>query len=171
MPDAAAIDGADGLTHYGTRTVSVREDLSPAEQTVTLVHELAHVRMHGPDNEVATRHRGIREVEAESVAVMVAAAHGMEATAPSAAYVSDWASTVKDKSPVEVVQETGEKVRKVAGSILDALPTAQAGTGDPPGLSRDASAPSSERSGRAPAPLPEAPAQAQSAARVARGLR
>lgn len=152
VPDAAAIRGADGLTEYQTRTVSVREDFSPAEQVETLVHELAHVRMHGPDNEDAARHRGIREVEAESVALMVAAAHGMDATAPSALYVSDWATTVKDKSPVEVVQETGERVCKVAGSILDALPTMQAGTGDPPGLTRDAHA--QERPARAVAELP-----------------
>ena len=42
-----------------------------------------------------------------------------------------------DKSPVEVVQATGERVRKTAGTILDALPTVQVGAGDPPGLSRD----------------------------------
>lgn len=170
VPDAAAIDGADGLTHYGTRTVSVREDLSRAEQAVTLAHELAHVRMHGPDNEDGTRHRGIREVEAESVAVMLAAAHGMEATAPSALYVAEWANSVKDKSPVEVVQETGEKVRKVAGSILDALPTMQAGTGDPPGLTRDASAPSPVRADRAPAPVAELRPASVSAARAVRSL-
>ncbi|MFI5898387.1 hypothetical protein ACIA5D_50790 [Actinoplanes sp. NPDC051513] len=50
VPNADAIQGADGLTHYGTRVVSVREDLSPAEQIETLVHELTQVRMHGPDN-------------------------------------------------------------------------------------------------------------------------
>lgn len=170
VPDAAAIQGADGLTSYGSRTVSVREDLSPAEQATTLVHELAHVRMHGPDSEDATRHRGIREVEAESVAVMVAAAHGMEATAPSALYVSEWATTVKDKSPVEVVQETGERVRKVAGSILDALPTVQAGTGDPPGLARDARAQAPERPERAVAPVVELPSPARPAARAVSSL-
>ncbi|GEB96292.1 ImmA/IrrE family metallo-endopeptidase [Microbacterium lacticum] len=169
VPDAAAIEGAYGLTQYRTRTVSVREDLSSAEQAVTLVHELAHVRMHGPDNEDGTRHRGIREVEAESVAVMVAAAHGMEATAPSAAYVSDWAATVTDKSPVDVVQETGEKVRNAAGAILDAISTVQAGTGDPPGLTRNASPPL-ERAGRALAPVAEPRPASASTARSVRGL-
>src|SRR5690606_784232 len=140
-PNADAIQGADRLTDYLARTVSARDDLSPAEQDVVLVHELAHVRMHGPDNADAARHRGIREAEAESVAVMVAAAHGMNATAPSALYVSEWASSVKYKTPVEVVQETGERVRKVAGSIFDALPTVQIGSGDPSGLTREARAP------------------------------
>jgi hypothetical protein len=168
VPDADAIQGADGLTNYGTRVVSVREDLSPAELVETLVHELAHVRMHGPDNEDAARHRGIREVEAESVAVMVAAAHGMVAAAPSALYVSDWATTVRDKSPVEVVQETGERVRKVAGTILDALPTVQIGSGDPSGLVREAHA--QERPARTVAPVAELPRASHQAEHLARSL-
>ncbi|MBD8053571.1 ImmA/IrrE family metallo-endopeptidase [Rhodococcus ruber] len=168
VPDADAIQGADGLTHYGTRIVSVREDISPAEQVETLVHELAHVRMHGPDNADAARHRGIREVEAESVALMVAAAHGMDAAAPSALYVSEWASSVKDKSPVEVVQETGERVRKVAGTILDALPTVQVGSGDPPGLTREARA--QEHPARAVAPVAERPRASHQAERLTRSL-
>ena len=148
VPDAAAIGGADGVTNYGDHTVKVREDQSPAAQVGTLVHELAHVRLHGPDNPDATYHRGIREVEAESVALMVAVAHGMDAIQPSTAYVSGWASSVKDKSPVEVVQETGDRVMKLAGTILDALATAQVGGGDPPGLVRETRtrAPRQERS-------------------------
>ncbi|MBN9611301.1 MAG: serine/arginine repetitive matrix protein 2 [Actinobacteria bacterium 69-20] len=174
VPDADAIRGADGLTAYQARTVSVRDDLTPAEQAATLVHELAHVKMHGPDNEEASRHRGIREVEAESVAMMIAAAHGMEALAPSALYVSGWASSVKGKSPVEVVQETGERVRKIAGSILDALPTVQIGSGDPPGLTRDRPGPA--RPDRTPTTAPEVTeprrelASAVPAVSTARGL-
>jgi len=36
------------------------------------------VKLHGPDNSDATGHRGIGEVEAESVALMIGAAHGMD---------------------------------------------------------------------------------------------
>ncbi|WP_416777807.1 hypothetical protein [Microbacterium lacticum] len=44
---------------------------------------------------------------------------------------------MKDKTPVEVVQATGERVRKTASAILDALSTVQLGRCDPPGLSRE----------------------------------
>ncbi|MGC0142674.1 MULTISPECIES: ArdC-like ssDNA-binding domain-containing protein [Micrococcales] len=131
------IGGANGLTDYTNRTVAVRTNMGDAAQVKTLVHELAHVRLHGPNNPDATRHRGVGEVEAESVALMIGAAHGMDTTAYTIPYVSGWAGTVKDKDPAEVVQATGERVRKIAGAILDALPTAQVGTGDPPGLTRD----------------------------------
>lgn len=74
------------------------------------------------------------------MALMVAAAHGMDTSDYTVPYVSGWAATVPEKSPVEVVQATGERVRKTAASILDQLPTVQIGNGDPPGLTRDAPA-------------------------------
>jgi hypothetical protein len=137
VPHEGMIGGANGLTDYTAKTVAVRESMDAAAQAKTLAHELAHVRMHGPGNPEASGHRGIGEVEAESVALMIGAAHGMDTASYTIPYVSGWASTVKDKDPAEVVQATGERVRKTAGAILDALPTAQVGAGDPPGLVRE----------------------------------
>lgn len=138
VPDASTLAGANGLTDFGAHTVAVRQDMGPAAQVKTLVHELAHVLMHGPDNPEARGHRGIGEVEAESVALMVGAAHGMDTSDYTIPYVSTWASTVADSSPIEVVQATGERVRKTALGILDQLDTAQLDDGDPPGLDRNA---------------------------------
>lgn len=137
VADEREIHGANGVTDYTNRTVAVRTNMDEAAQVKTLAHELAHVKLHGPDNPDATEHRGIGEVEAESVALMIGAAHGMDTTAYTIPYVSGWAGTVKDKDPAEVVQATGERVRKIARAILDALPTVQIGDGDPPGLTRD----------------------------------
>jgi len=156
VPDATSLSGANGMTDYEARTVSVRMDMDHAAQAKTLAHELAHVRLHGPENRAwdeARLHRGIVEVEAESVALMIGAAHGMDTTAYTIPYVSGWASSVKDQSPAEVVQATGEKVRRTATMILDALPTTQIGSGDPPGLSRET--PAADRASvreRTPAP-------------------
>jgi antirestriction protein ArdC len=135
--DAIVLGGADGVTDYGDRTVRVRADMDAAAQVKTLVHELAHVRMHEPGKDGVRRHRGVGEVEAESVAMMVAAAPGMPTEGYTVPYVSTWATTVKDRTPVEVVRATGEKVRAVALSILNALDTVQTGGGDPPGLDRE----------------------------------
>lgn len=136
VPHEGMIGGANGLTDYEAHTVAVRSNMDPAAQAKTLAHELAHVKLHGPDNEDATHHRGVGEVEADSVALMVGAAHGMDTTSYTIPYVAGWAATVGGKTPVEVVQVTGERVRKTAAAILDALPTVQVGGGDPPGLSR-----------------------------------
>ena len=133
--DAASIGGANGQTDFTRRHVTVREDMDAAARAKTLSHELAHVRLHGPDHEALT-HRGIGEVEAESVALMIAAAHGMDTRAYTVPYVAGWASAVPDSDVVAVVQQTGEHVRRTAVAILDALPTEQVGAGDPPGLDR-----------------------------------
>ena len=137
VPHEGMIHGANGLTDFGAGTVAVRENMPDAAQVKTLVHELAHVLLHGPDNPDATGHRGIGEVEADSVALMVAAAHGMDTSDYTVPYVSGWAATVPEKSPVEVIQATGERVRKTAAAILDQLSTPQISNGDPPGLTRD----------------------------------
>lgn len=137
VPHEGMIGGTNGLTNYLDRTVAVRENMDPAAQVKTLAHELGHVMLHGPDKPDAVAHRGIDEVEAESVALMIGAAHGLDTSGYTIPYISSWSSTVEGKSPVEVVQATGERVRSTAVKILDALPTLQVGVGDPPGLTRE----------------------------------
>ena len=137
VPDEGMIGGANGLTDYVARQVSVRDEHGPAAQVKTLAHELAHVLMHDPDDEDARQHRGIREVEAETVALMIGAAHGMDTSGYTIPYVSGWAARVDGQEPAQVVKATGERVRKTALAILDQLDTLQVGDGTPPGLERD----------------------------------
>ncbi|WP_342001877.1 ArdC-like ssDNA-binding domain-containing protein [Microbacterium sp. LWH7-1.2] len=130
------LGGANGMTDYIQRSVAVRGDIEPAARAKTLAHELAHVDLHGPDHPDASLHRGISEVEAESVALMIGAAHGLDTSDYTVPYVSTWAASVDGKTPVEVVQATTERVRSTALAILSQLDTAQVGSGDPPGLAR-----------------------------------
>ncbi|MDO5644980.1 MAG: ArdC-like ssDNA-binding domain-containing protein [Dermabacter sp.] len=155
VPDAGQIGGADGLTDYTTRQVSVRTDVTEANQVATLVHELAHVLMHDPADQEVRQHRGIREVEAESVALMIGAAHGMDTSGYTIPYVAGWASSVKDTEPGEVIKATGERVRKTALAILDQLDTHQAGSGTPPGLERDTPTRDAQAEPMRAAPMPE----------------
>jgi hypothetical protein len=132
VPDAASVTGANGQTNFADRTVSIRADMDAAARVKTLGHELAHIRMHDPDAGTLS-HRGIGEVEAESVALMIGAAHGMDTSDYTMPYVSAWASSVPDRTPVEVAQETGERVRQAAVAILGRLQTDQIG-GDSPAV-------------------------------------
>ncbi|WP_244928537.1 ArdC-like ssDNA-binding domain-containing protein [Nocardioides sp. W7] len=146
VSSATAIGGANGLTDFLTREVSIRVDIDDAAQAKTLAHELGHVLLHAPRDAArgaeaaadATLHRGIAEVEAESVALMVGAAHGLDTTSYTVPYVSTWATSVPNKTPAEVVQATAERVLHTAIGILDQLDTAKVGDGTPPGLDRDA---------------------------------
>ncbi|KRF34433.1 ArdC-like ssDNA-binding domain-containing protein [Nocardioides sp. Soil805] len=156
VSSAAAIGGANGLTDFLAREVSIRMDMDDAAQMKTLAHELGHVLLHAPrDNVVstnlatdATLHRGIAEVEAESIALMVGAAHGLDTSSYTVPYVSTWAASVPGKTPVEVIQSTAERVRNTALSVLEDLDTQKVGDGTPSGLEREAI---SRRAGVAPA--------------------
>lgn len=164
----AEIHGANGVTDYLAHTVTVRVDMDAAARVKTLAHELGHVLMHGPDNREARQHRGIGEVEAESVALMVGAAHGMDTSGYTIPYVSGWAAQVDGKEPGEIVKATGERVRTAALKILDQLDTAQVGTGTPPGLDR--TTPARDTTRQAVAADREPPVRREPAVAEARSL-
>jgi hypothetical protein len=153
-PDSASIGGANGQTDFGRQTVFVRADMDAAARVKTLAHELAHIHLHAPDAGTLS-HRGIGEVEAESVALMIGAVHGMDTSSYTIPYVSSWASSVPGKTATEVALETGERVRRAAVAILDQLQTDQIRAGDPPEFER--SMPAQNLTGGAMAP-PDLPA-------------
>lgn len=136
-PDASSIQGANGVTNYTDKTVLVRADMDAAARVKTLAHELGHVLMHDPENADVRLHRGIGEVEAESVALMIGAAHGMDTSGYTIPYVTTWAAQVDGKEPVDVIKSTGERVRATAIKILDQLDTPMTGDGTPPGIERE----------------------------------
>lgn len=145
VSSATTIGGANGLTDFLTREVSIRMDMDDAAQVKTLGHELGHALLHSPRADAmstepaadATRHRGIAEVEAESIALMVAAAHGLDTQTYTIPYVSTWASSVPGKTALEVVHSTADRVRNAALGILEKLDTQKIGDGNPPGLNRE----------------------------------
>ncbi|MFH5824729.1 ArdC family protein [Georgenia sp. AZ-5] len=143
VPNAAGIGEANGLTNFATKVVSVRDDMGELARCKTLAHELGHVLQGASDEGVS--HRGIAEVEAESVALMTLAAHGLDTSAYTVPYVTAWATSVEGRDPVEVVASTAERVRSMAVQILDRLETLKVPDGAPPGLRYEA--PTAQRSG------------------------
>lgn len=89
-----------GFTDFAQRQIQVGGWLNPEERTAVLAHELGHVLLHGPDDNVgklygsSVDHRGLAEVEAESVAYTVLKAHGIDRGPQSASYLSGWADAV-----------------------------------------------------------------------------
>lgn len=156
VSNATAIGGANGLTDFTSRDVSVRMDMDDAAQTKTLAHKLGHVMLHGPNSEDAFLHRGVAEVEAESIALMIGAAHGFDTSSYTVPYVASWSANVPGRTPTEVVRETAERVRGTALRVLSDLPTTQAPDGNPPGLdSLRAETPSTDRRRPVAAARPE----------------
>ena len=125
---ADQLGGANGLTKLVEREVWVRDDVDDAQAVKTLTHELAHVILHADPDQPQTC-AGIREVEAESVAHLVMAAHGVDTAPYTFPYVAAWAHPVAavDQTPLtDVVARTGSRVIQAAHTILEAVPVTAA---------------------------------------------
>lgn len=135
-PSANELDGANGLTTWGDKSVQIRADMDDAARVKTALHELGHVLLHNPetlqaaypDRPVPTR--GAREVEAESVAFIVADAHHLATGDYSFPYVASWAGP----DGIRTVQATTSRVAKAARQIIEASTVAHSTGGRVPGV-------------------------------------
>lgn len=121
------LNGAIGLTDLRRREVWVRADVNPAQAAKTLAHELGHILLHAEPHAGEQDGRidcvGVREVEAESVAYLVCAAHGLVSDGYTFPYVASWASGLARAEGVpmsDIVARTGTRVMRAAGQLIDA---------------------------------------------------
>lgn len=128
---------ADGVTNFATATITVAERGSELAQTLTLAHEIGHMALHG---DPATRdpagvHRGRAEVQAESVAYLVAHAYGLQEAAEwHFDYLAHWAARVGTDAGAVVAaeaRETAAGVLSAARPLLEHLAEACVGFPDP----------------------------------------
>lgn len=112
---------ANGLTNFADRRVRVRDDIDDAAAVRTLGHEAAHVVLHDPGQRQGFACRGVVEVEAESVAFLLTAAHGLDASQYTFNYVAGWAhqaTTTAGPSVEDIIKATGQRVISTADRIL-----------------------------------------------------
>ncbi len=112
----ASLGTANGMTTWDSRQVAIRDDLSGAQRFKTAAHELAHIRLHDPDGGQRPECRGVIEVEAESVAYIVAAAAGIDTASYSLPYVATWSD-----GNANLIAQTAQRVLTCARGILPAL--------------------------------------------------
>jgi hypothetical protein len=146
--------GVDGFTDFEARRIVVSDSLGEAAAVSTLAHEVAHMRMHDPDTVASSGSvmcRGMREVEAESVAFILLAHHGMETDGDSFPYVAGWAASVDKKEPERVVQRSGERVLRMARELIDLTSSYRVLAGRKPPARHLTLVPGAE------APLPDGP--------------
>jgi hypothetical protein len=109
-------DGPKGVTSFAERTVTVRDDLEPAQALKTLIHELGHLLMHETGQRPTDMTRDRMEVEAESVAYVVCDLLGVDAGSYSIPYVANWSG-----ADVNLVELTAHKVLATAGVVATRL--------------------------------------------------
>ncbi|TCC52142.1 hypothetical protein E0H73_40100 [Kribbella pittospori] len=115
-------DASEGFTDYFAKQIVVADHLDDVTAVARLAHEVGHMRMHSaPDMHGAESItcRGVREVEAESVAYVVLAHHGLSIEASSFDYIAGWARTVEPEEPASVIKATGARVVNTARQLID----------------------------------------------------
>ena len=91
---------SSGYTDFARRRIEVGNWMNTEDRAAVLAHELGHVMLHGPGDKTgnlygsSTEHRGLAEIEAESVAYTVLKAHGIDRGEQSALYLWGWAEHV-----------------------------------------------------------------------------
>lgn len=104
----------------GSRRIVVDADLSDAHAAKTAIHEAAHAILHTDDNGKLTSEpdQATRELEAESVAYVVAGLHDLDTSDYSVGYVATWSGGQADK-----IKATAARVQEAAHLIAEALDT------------------------------------------------
>jgi hypothetical protein len=117
--------GANGYTDYTHRIVRVLDDVEPAQAAKTLAHELGHIRADHehrfPDYATSRACRGQAEVEAESIAYLVTAQAGLNASDYSVPYLAMWSG-----GEIDLLRESMTQVINVARAISPAAVEATA---------------------------------------------
>ncbi|WP_328384358.1 ImmA/IrrE family metallo-endopeptidase (plasmid) [Micromonospora zamorensis] len=123
-------NGANGFTDYTARLIKVRDDVDDAQAAKTMIHELGHMLMHTPDDfgwGTTRGCRGEREVEAESVAFLVAEHYALDSSDYTFAYVTGWAQRAAveaGQSPEDIVRAAGRRIVSTAFRITEAVDAA-----------------------------------------------
>lgn len=121
-----------GYTNHALKHISLNEANSVTQNVKTLIHEAAHAVLHGDDtyapmSEYGTSnaHRGAAEVQAESVAYVVAGMLGLDTSSYSTGYVAEWAAAAAQSQEREklaaVLQQSANAVKRGVDTIMGGL--------------------------------------------------
>lgn len=109
------IDGdAKGFHHLEDKKIVVQDGMSEVQTIKTLLHEMAHQKLHDKDNvpEAKDISRNGKEVEAESVAYVVCQHYGINTSDYSFSYVAGWSEgkeTPELKASLDKIRQTASE--------------------------------------------------------------
>lgn len=120
---------ARGYTNHTERLVRVAVGLDDINAARVLLHEAAHVTLHGPDSgfinteqyAASRTHRGTAEIQADGAAYVLADLLGLDTEQASIGYVAGWAAAAAGtRTDADAITAA---VRGTAAAILHAVNT------------------------------------------------
>lgn len=110
---------AKGYTSFTEQRIVVRPGMSEVQTIKTLVHEIAHAKLHDPSQIMPEerRQRREKEVEAESVAYVVCQHFGIETSDYSFGYVAGWS----EGRELAELKASLDRIHSTAGEIIHAI--------------------------------------------------
>jgi hypothetical protein len=114
---SALESGANGDTDHREGRIRVATNNANAQQVKTLAHEIGHALLHDPEG-IATRDmtRGLKELEAESVAYVTCRALGMETGEYSFGYVLGWSGGSEDA--LKGIKASTGRIQRAVAAVL-----------------------------------------------------
>ena len=111
---------AKGYTSFSENRIVVRAGMSEAQTIKTLVHEIAHAKLHNPKDvldETEKKKTRQKEVEAESIAYVVCQYYGIDTSDYSLGYVAGWSKGTE----LAELKASLDTIHRTAGEIIDAI--------------------------------------------------
>lgn len=110
---------AKGYCSHIENRIVVQPGMSQAQTIKTLIHEIAHAKLHPPPDILNTERpdRSAREVEAESVAYVVCQHFGIDTSDYSFAYVANWS---RGKG-VDVLRASMDRIHAAATELISCM--------------------------------------------------
>ncbi len=113
--------GADvkGYYDHAEKKIAIKTGMSDIQTLKTAFHEAAHSILHDSDLDtpVSKLSRDAKEVQAESVAYMVASRYGIDTSEYSFVYVASWAKDKELNELKEHLQEIHDAAKKICDKI------------------------------------------------------
>jgi hypothetical protein len=108
---------ANGDTDHSAGLIRVAANNEEAQQVKTLAHEIGHALLHGPEV-TSTRDlaRGLKELEAESVAYVICQALGMESGDYSFGYVVGWSGS--GEQAVAGIKASTTRIQRAGAAVI-----------------------------------------------------
>ena len=110
-----------GYYHLEEKRIALREGMSELQSLKTLIHEIAHARLHDVDLENLSEQkenapdRRTKEVQAESVAYTVCQHYGLDTSDYSFGYIAGWSSGKE----LSELKESLETIRNAAAGMIE----------------------------------------------------